>query len=104
MKAAHKFHAKPTTINSIRFDSKLEAKYYAQLLLLKRAGEVIGFLRQVPLHFECGSTYRLDFLVFLADGSCQAIEVKGMETPEYKIKKKLIDLEYPWLDLKVVTA
>lgn len=101
-KARHKFHAKPTTIDSIRFASKAEARYYQELKLLKLSGEVIGFLRQTPIHFESGIKYVLDFLVFYADGRCEAVDVKGVETPEFKLKKKLLDDEYPWLDFRIV--
>jgi len=37
----HKFGAKPTVSDGIRFDSKLEARYYEQIKLRKRAGEVL---------------------------------------------------------------
>lgn len=101
-KATHKFHAKPTEINGIRFASKAESRYYNQLKLLEKSGEVVGFLRQTPIHFSSGIKYVLDFLVFYADGTCCAIDVKGFETPEFKLKLKLLEDEYPWLDFKIV--
>ena len=97
-----KYNAKKTIVDGIKFDSKKEAAYYAELKLRKRAGEVVGFLRQVPLHLACGTVYRMDFLVFYSDGTCKGIEVKGYETPEWKIKKKMVDNEYPWFELEVV--
>lgn len=102
--AKHKFKSKPTTIDQIRFASKAEAKYYILLRSLEKSGEVVGFLRQVPLHFVSGIKYVMDFLVFYVDGTCEAIDVKGYETPEFKIKLKLIQQEYPWLNLKIVKA
>jgi hypothetical protein len=102
MKAQHKFHAKPTTIDNIKFASKLEARYYQHLLLLQRGGAVVGFMRQVPLHFKSGNKYVMDFLIFNSDGTCVAVDVKGVETKEFKIKRRLIEDEYPWLDFKTV--
>lgn len=101
-RARHKFRAQATTKDNIRFDSKLEAREYQKLQLLKQAGEVVGFLRQVPLHFQSGVKHVVDFLVFWADGNCEAVEVKGVETKEFLIKKKLVEDEYPWLDYRIV--
>jgi len=99
---AHKFNASPTVIDGINFGSKREARYYCDLKIRQRAGEVIGFLMQVPLRLTGGVIYRMDFLEFLADGTCKGIEVKGFETPEWKIKKRMVDELYPWLDLVIV--
>lgn len=69
---------------------------------MEQAGEVVGIFRQVPLHLAPGVTYRMDFLVFYSDGTAEGIEVKGFETPEWKIKKKLIADKYPWFELRIV--
>lgn len=98
----HKFNAIKTEFDGIKFDSKKEAKYYGELKLRQMAGEVVGFFRQVPLHLPGGVIYRLDFFVFLSDGTCEGVEVKGYETPEWKTKKKLVDALYPWLYIRVV--
>lgn len=71
---------------------------------MQKGGAVVGFLRQTPLHFKSGTKYVMDFLVFNADGSCVAVDIKGVETPEFKIKKKLIEDEYPWLDFKIIKS
>lgn len=59
----HKFSAEPTTVDGIRFDSKLEARYYDELILRVKAGEILYFLRQVPFHLPGGVIYRVDFMV-----------------------------------------
>ena len=104
MKARHKFNAKPTIKNNIRFDSKGEARQYEKLLLLQKSGQIVGFLRQVPIHLKCGIRYTIDFLVFYADGSCEGIEYKGYETPDWVIRHKLALEEYPWLPIKIVKS
>jgi len=91
----HKFNAKPTTLDNNRFASKKEANYYAELKLLQKAGEVLFFLRQVPFHLPGNSKYVCDFLIFYANGDCQIVDVKGMKTAMYKLKKSLVEAHYP---------
>ena len=98
----HKFNAVRTEVNNIWFSSKKEARYYQDLLLRIKANEVVGFFRQVPLDLPGGIIYRMDFLVFCSDGTCEGIEVKGYETQEWKLKQKLIKETYPWFVLKVI--
>lgn len=43
-----------------------------------------------------------DFLVEYSDGSRAVIDVKGILTDVFKIKRKLFDYYYPDLELKVV--
>lgn len=91
----HKFHAIRTEADGIKFPSKREAAVYEQLKLKKVAGEVLFFLRQVPLHLSGGVRYVVDFLVFNVDGSCRFVEVKGFDTPMGKMKRKMAEAEYP---------
>ena len=91
----HKFNAKPTTVNDIKFSSKKEAKYYSELLLRQKDGEVLFFLRQVPFHRPGNVRYVCDFQVFLASGEVQFIDVKGMKVEPYPTKKKIIEAIFP---------
>lgn len=91
----HKFNAKRTERDGMSFDSKKEARYYDDLKLRQRAGELVFFLRQVPFHLPGSVTYRVDFQEFLADGSVRFIDVKGYVTPEYTAKKKMVEAIYP---------
>jgi hypothetical protein len=100
--ARHKFRAKPTVRNGRRYDSKLEAAYADKLLVLQRAGTVLGWLEQVPLHLPGGVVYRCDFLVFYADGRAEFVEVKGMETESWRAKHRMVAELYPWADVRVV--
>ena len=52
----HKYKAKQTEVDSIKFPSKLEAGYYLKLKLRKQAGDIKYFLRQVPLHLPGNTT------------------------------------------------
>lgn len=88
--------------NGIRFPSKLEANYYKQLMLRQHAGEVVFFLRQVPFHLPGNVRYVVDFVVFTAEGDVIFVDVKGMKTPEFIMKKKLVEALYP-VEITVLT-
>ena len=91
----HKYNAVRTELDGISFPSKAEARYYAQLKMAKAAGQLVFFLRQVPIEIP-GSKLVIDFVEFWADGRIVWTEVKGMETPAYKNKKKAVELLYPF--------
>lgn len=92
---SHKFRAKSVIDDSHHFPSKLEHRYYQQLLLRQKAGEVLFFLRQVPFHLPGGVKMIIDYQEFLSDGSVRFVEVKGRETPLYIAKKKMVEEIYP---------
>lgn len=94
-KLFHKFNAVRTEVDSIKFASRKEADYYRALLLRQKAGDVVFFLRQVPFHLPGGVRYVVDFLEFRTDGTVAFVDVKGMKTPEYKAKKKMVEALYP---------
>jgi dsDNA-binding SOS-regulon protein len=94
-RARHKFGAVRTERDGMSFSSKLEAAYYDRLKLLQMAGEVSFFLRQVPFHLPGGVKYVVDYQVFYADGDVEFVDVKGMETPEFVAKKKMVEALYP---------
>ncbi len=91
----HKFGAVKTERDGITFASKLEAAYYDKLKLFQKAGSVLFFLRQVPFHLPGGVKYVCDFQVFYSDGTVEFIDVKGMETPEFIAKKRMVEALYP---------
>lgn len=101
MKPRHKFNAKPTTVNGRRYDSKAEARYAQALEMRRRAGEVVMYLEQVPIRLPGGTVYRCDFVEFLADGTVRFVDVKGVETDVFKVKKREIEALYP-IEIEVV--
>ncbi|HXK00735.1 MAG TPA: DUF1064 domain-containing protein [Buchnera sp. (in: enterobacteria)] len=94
-KKFHKFKAKPINNNGLKFSSTLEYNYYNYLNLLIKSGEVVFFLRQVPFHLPGGVKYVTDYQVFYSDGMCRFIDIKGFETSEFKIKKRIVESLYP---------
>lgn len=99
----HKFHAVQTELDGIKFSSKAEAHYYRQLKGRQENGEVLFFLRQVPFHLPGGVRYVVDFQEFWADGTVHFVEVKGAETEAWKIKRRIVEAEYP-ITLEIVRA
>lgn len=95
----NKYHARKTVVDGIEFDSAKEAKRYAKLRDMERAGKIQGLCLQVPFEllpsFECdgvkyrGMKYIADF-VYYRDGKQVVEDCKGMKTAEYKLKKKLM--------------
>jgi len=93
-KKRSKYNADRTMVDGINFDSRKEATYYSTLDLMQRAGEIQWFLMQVPFRLPGNITYRLDFMVMKNDGTFDLIDVKGMKTKEYVIKKKQVEALY----------
>lgn len=100
-RSKHKYNAKATVVDGIRFDSQKEAKYYLQLKLRQRAGEVLCFLRQVPIHLPGQTRLVIDFLEFHTDGSVHFVDTKGVQTETFKLKKRQVEDLYPF-DVEVV--
>lgn len=96
-----KYHAKKVTVGGKTFDSRKEASRWAELRLLERAGKITELRRQVsyvliPVQrddagklLERACVYKADF-VYCKDGKTIVEDVKGMRTPEYIIKRKLM--------------
>lgn len=108
-----KYKNKKVEINGIVFDSIMESDYYKYL----QEQVCDGLIKEVRLQptfllipaFQKNKqkirkiTYKADFHVFYADGTEFVIDVKGVETKDFKLKKKLFDYTYPDLELKVLT-
>lgn len=95
LRARHKFNARRVELDGIKFDSKLEGNYYLWLKRQQERGELVFFLRQQPIHLPGGTKLVVDFTEFWADGEVKFTDVKGMETPEFKIKRREVEALYP---------
>lgn len=108
-----KYNAKKETIDGIRFDSALEGKYYLHLKELQAKGEVTRFETQPRFTLQEGFVdafgfkhepikYVGDFLVYYpGDKAPKVIDVKGMTTSVFSIKRKLYCNIFP-LELVVL--
>ena len=91
----NKYHNRKTSVDGIRFDSKREANRYIELKLLERSGVIKGLKRQVPYvlinksSYGRATKYVADF-VYYEDDKLVVEDVKGVRTPVYKLKKRLM--------------
>lgn len=97
----HKYKAIRTELDGIKFDSKKEAAYYLDLKRQKDAGFVLFFLRQTAFDLPGNVKYRCDFQVFYVDGRIRFIDVKGMQTKDFIMKKKMVEALYP-VEIEIV--
>lgn len=98
----HKYNAVRTEVLGRTYASKMEAAYAAKLHARKAAGEIVGWLEQVPLYLPGGVRYTIDFQIFEADGTVRAVEVKGAESEAWKLRHAIAMATYPWMPIEVV--
>lgn len=110
----NKYHNRQTQVDGLHFDSQREAQRYCDLSLLQRAGQISNLELQktyelIPAQYETfprfgktgqrlkdgrrcvekAVTYVADF-VYLQAGKLIVEDAKGIKTPEYIIKRKLM--------------
>lgn len=115
-RSGNKYHNKKITIDGVTFDSKKEARRFQELKILEKAGQISKLERQVKftlipaqrepdtigarggrkpgklIERECA--YFADFAYIEKQENGEKVVVvedtKGMKTPEYIIKRKLM--------------
>lgn len=107
------------TVDGYSFDSKAEAKRYAELLLLEAAGRIEDltihpvYLLQAAFRDASGRkhraiTYEADFSYTevldpqSVQGRAVAEDVKGHRTEVFKLKEKLFRFKHPHVDFRVL--
>lgn len=108
-----KYNAKKVEIDGIKFDSKAEGDYYLHLKQQVTERQILGFERQKRMLLQEGFSvegvkgkirpifYVVDFIITENDGTLTYVDVKGMETDVFKLKKKLFMKRYNTALLKV---
>ena len=94
----NKYFAKKTVAMGLKFDSRWEAERWGQLKSMERAGVVDQLDRQIKYELNVNGqkicNYIADFTYLLVDenGESKFIveDAKGVLTPEFKLKKKLM--------------
>lgn len=99
-KGESKYGNRKVEIDGIVFDSVLEGQHYKELALLELAGEISQLELQpefvlMPAFKRDNKThravkYRADFAYVRADGQKVVVDCKGMKTPVYLLKRKLL--------------
>jgi len=102
----NKFGAKKTTFNGYKYDSKFEASVAQELELRKRGGDIMDFDKQYKVEMWAYDvngkpamkvSHKVDFRIHHKDGSFELLEAKGVETSDYKMRRKW--LETFWLPI-----
>ena len=111
MIAHSKYRSRKTVIDGITFDSKAEARRYADLKLMERAGIIsnlelqpsfvlLDAFRDASGALHRAITYKADFR-YTEAGKTIVEDVKGMETREFKLKRKMLLSKYPETNLRI---
>ena len=93
----NKYGAKRTMIDGHVFDSKAEARYYANLKLREGLGEVTDVRLQEPFVVigpkgQVVTTFRADFVFWdVKEKRRRIIDVKGKQTAESKLKQRVVE-------------
>lgn len=98
----NKYHNKRTDYNGRMYDSKKEANHAAQLDMQRLASDPAQKVLKVVPQYRMNllvngkkvGAYVADFLVSFADGHKEIQDVKGVKTPIYKLKKKMVEAQY----------
>lgn len=92
-----KYGNKKVQVDGITFDSKREAGHWNMLKLRVAAGQITDLQRQVKFELHVNGikvcTYVADFTYHEA-GALVIADSKGMKTPMYRLKKKMVKTEY----------
>jgi hypothetical protein len=97
----NKYSARKTVADGITFDSQAEARRWAELQLMQKAGVIAGLTRQVVFELvppvvlsgrkKPAMKYIADFSYTEAEGEHYTVEdVKGMVTPLFRCKQHLM--------------
>lgn len=89
-----KYGAKKTVVDGITFDSQAEATRYGVLKIVQASGLIRDLRLQVPYQITVNGKkvcrYVADFVYIESDKEVVE-DVKGMKTPVYNLKKKLME-------------
>jgi hypothetical protein len=96
------------TVDGIKFHSKLEARRYGELKILKATNHIEWFLMQVPISCGGGVFYRADFMIkwrtsLLVEPRITFEDCKGVDTPASINKRKQVKALWG-IDVELVRA
>jgi len=99
-----KYHNKKVYYDGHWFDSQKEKSWYIKYKLMEQAGEIKDLKMQVPFTLietfklqdktYIKTIYKADFTFIDKQGKYHVIDVKGIRTDVYKLKKKLMAWKY----------
>lgn len=96
----NKYNASKTVAkDGQRRDSKFEASVADELYMLKAAGEILDYDSQYKVEMNIYNRsgkvvdvvkHKVDFRLHMPDGSYKLLEAKGIETDDYKWRRRLL--------------
>lgn len=102
----NKYGAKKVKLDGITFDSKLEAARYTHLKELEAQGLISSIEIHPPYPCEVNGKkiclYKADFRYVNSEGNTVVEDTKGIETPMFRLKKKLVEALYPDTEILVI--
>lgn len=107
-----KYNNKKTIVDNIKFDSKAEANRYIELKLLEKSAKISDLELQPKFELQekyinnkgekiRAITYKADFR-YLEGNKIVVEDVKGVETKEFKIKRKLFENKYRDIVFRII--
>ena len=107
----HKYNAQKMTIDGVTFDSRKEARRYLILKARASMGQISGL--ELQPRYELQPSFKRDgkairAIHYVADfrytenGRVIVEDAKGMQTPVFKIKFKMLLFKYPDVDFRIV--
>jgi hypothetical protein len=104
-KRKSKYGAVKVQYDGHSFDSKMEYRRYCQLLLLAKSGQITDLKLQpkFPIIFHMKKVCNVigDF-EYMENDQWIVEDVKGMDNAVSRLKRKLVKLQYPSVDWRVI--
>ena len=108
-----KYKNKPTIVGGIRFDSKGESERYKELVVQQKVGAIRDLKLQPRFELQPAFTkdkIRYASISYVADFSYHKglmdkfiiEDFKGVETEVFKLKRRMFELKYPDLTIRIV--
>ncbi len=112
----NKYHNCKVMVDGIKFDSKAEARRYVELKIMEDTGHIKELKLQPKFELQpkyknskgqCirAITYKADFSYIETHsevGKLIVEDVKGVETKEFKLKKKMLEYKFPDIDFRII--
>lgn len=112
----NKYHNCKVMVDGIKFDSKAEARRYVELKIMEDTGHIKELKLQPKFELQpkyknskgqCirAITYKADFSYIETHsevGKLIVEDVKGVETKEFKMKKKMLEYKFPDIDFRII--
>lgn len=95
-----------TDIVGTQFDSKAEARFYLHILDLQAQGyyKLEEIQPKFILQEKPKIKYIADFLIEYPNGQRFAVDVKGVQTAAFRIKKRMFMAKFPDIGLMIVKS